>query len=189
MIFKKASIKDVRLIEPEVYLDHRGSFRRLFCEKEFAEDDINFKLRQCNLSQNPQKWTFRGFHFQHPPYEEGKVLQCIRGSIYDILVDLRTYSETYLKWEAFELNEENRLSLYVPPGCANAWLTTCKDTWIYYNHSEFYTPQGEGGIRYNDPTFSFKWPHEPECISDKDLSYPDFKQIVAPLKQIELLSP
>ena len=134
------------------------------------------EIKQCNVSENPQKHTLRGFHFQYPPHGENKVISCIKGSIYDIVVDLREESETYLKWQHFELSEENRLSIYVPIGCANAYITLSDNTWILYYHSEFYSPGNEGGIRYNDPLFKFYWPADPRVISNKDLNIPDWSQ-------------
>ena len=102
------------------------------------------------------------------------MLSCIKGAIYDVIVDMREDSDSYLRWESFVLTEENRLSLYVPEGFANAYLTLKDDTWILYYHSEFYTPGAESAIRYNDPLFKFDWPAEPSIISEKDKSLPDF---------------
>ena len=109
-----------------------------------------------------------------PPYGEDKILSCIKGAIFDVVVDLRKDSAAYLKWASFELSEENRLSLYLPKGCANAYLTLQDNTWILYYHSQFYTPGSEAAIRYDDPLFKVKWPARPEVISEKDRGYPDF---------------
>ncbi len=117
----------------------------------------------------------RGFHYQLAPFGENKILSCIKGAIHDVVLDMRRQSNTYLQWEFFELTEQNRLSLYVPEGCANAYLTLEDDTWIFYYHSEFYAPDAEAGIRYNDSFFKFDWPVEPLVISEKDNSLPDFK--------------
>lgn len=174
MKFFEQKIPNVYLIEPEPFMDKRGLLRRNFCHREFSEHGILIDIKQCNISENKNKYTLRGFHYQRPPHQEGKVLSCIRGSIYDIVLDLRHDSRGYLQWLAVELTEENRLSLYVPAGCANAYLTLEENTWILYYHSEFYTPNVEGGIRYNDPFFQFKWPAEPLVISEKDLDYPPF---------------
>ena len=174
MRFSKQKLPGVFIIEPEPYSDERGLLRRHFCQREFAEQDIMTDVKQCNVSENKKRHTLRGFHYQLPPYGENKVISCIKGAIYDIVVDLRKESKTYLKWHSFELTEENRLSLYVPIGCANAYLTKEDNTWILYYHSEFFFPRAEGGIRYNDPFFKFKWPAEPKIISEKDLNIPDF---------------
>lgn len=174
MIFHKRKLSGVFIIEPEPYSDERGLLRRHFCQREFAKQGIMTDVKQCNISENKKCHTLRGFHYQLPPYGEDKILSCIKGAIYDVIVDMREDSDTYLQWEAFELTEENRLSLYVPIGCANAYLTLQDNTWIFYYHSEFYAPVAEAGIRYNDPLFKFKWLAEPSVISKKDRSYPDF---------------
>jgi len=174
MIFHEQKLSGVFIIEPEPYSDERGLLRRHYCQREFDEQSIDIDVKQCNVSENKKQHTLRGFHYQLPPYGESKILSCIKGAIYDVVVDLRENSDSYLKWESFELTEEKRLSLYVPKGCANAYLTLQDDTWIFYYHSEFYAPIAEAGIRYNDPTFKITWPIEPKIISDKDLNIPDF---------------
>lgn len=174
MIFHKQKLSGVFIIEPQPYSDERGLLRRHFCQREFDEQGIEIDVKQCNVSENKKKHTLRGFHYQLPPYGENKILSCIKGAIFDVIVDLREDSDSYLKWESFELTEENRFSLYVPKGCANAYLTLQDNTWIFYYHSEFYTPIAEAGIRYNDQLFKFIWPEEPKIISDKDLNLPDF---------------
>jgi dTDP-4-dehydrorhamnose 3,5-epimerase len=174
MIFHKQKINGVFIIEPEPYFDERGLLRRHFCQREFNEHGIAIDVKQCNISENKKQYTLRGFHYQLPPYGENKILSCIKGAIFDVIVDLRENSDSYLKWESFELTEENRLGLYLPKGCANAYLTLQDNTWIFYYHSEFFSPMAEAGIRYNDPLFDFKWPAEPNIISDKDLEIPNF---------------
>lgn len=174
MIFRKQKLPGVFIIEPEPYRDERGLLRRHFCQREFQKQGIMANVKQCNISENKKCYTLRGFHYQFPPYGEDKILSCIKGAIFDVVVDLREDSDAYLKWVSFELTEENRLSLYVPKGCANAYLTLKDNTWIFYYHSEFYTPQAEGAIRYNDPIFKVKWPANPIVISEKDKNYPDF---------------
>jgi len=174
MKFSRQKIGGVYLIEPEPHEDKRGMLRRHFCQREFQDNKLMNNIRQTNVSENREKYTLRGFHYQLPPNGENKVVSCIKGSIYDIVVDLRKRSETYLQWESFDLTEENRLSIYVPIGCANAYLTLKDNTWILYYHSEFYTPEEENSIRYNDSLFKFKWPAEPKIISDKDLNILDW---------------
>jgi len=174
MIFHKQKINGVFIIEPKPYFDERGLLRRHFCQREFNEQGIVIDVKQCNISENKKQYTLRGFHYQLPPYGENKILSCIKGAIFDVIVDLREDSDSYLKWESFELTEENRLSLYLPKGCANAYLTLQDNTWIFYYHSEFFSPMAEAGIRYNDPLFKFIWPAEPKIISSKDLNLSDF---------------
>ena len=172
MKFHQQKLRGVVLIEPEPYTDERGLFRRQFCQREFSEAGLMADIKQCNVSENKSRNTLRGFHYQLPPHAESKVLSCMKGAVHDIVIDLRKGSETWLKWQSFKLTEENRLSLYVPAGCANAYLTLRDDTWIFYYHSEFYAPGAEGGIRYDDPLFNFDWPARPEVISDKDRNIP-----------------
>lgn len=174
MIFHEQKLPGIYIIEPEPYCDDRGLLRRHFCRREFSELSIMTDIKQCNVSENRLQHTLRGFHYQLPPKGENKIISCIKGAIYDVVVDLRGNSSSYLMWESFELTEESRLSLYVPVGCANAYLTLSDNTWILYYHSEFYAPGSEGGIRYDDPFFKFEWPAEPKVISDKDLCLPDF---------------
>lgn len=174
MKFAEQKIPGVYLIEPEPFHDHRGMLRRHFCQNEFAKYGILQDIKQCNVSENKLARTLRGFHYQRPPHAEGKLISCFKGAIYDIVLDMRPESSAYRQWIAVELDDENRLSLYVPPGCANAYLTSVDNTWIFYYHSEIYNPGAEVGIRYNDPYFQFKWPAEPGVISNKDRSYPLF---------------
>ncbi len=174
MIFYEQKIPGVYIIEPDPFIDERGIFRRHFCEKEFKSYGIVTDIKQCNVSENKYRHTLRGFHYQISPFEERKTLSCFRGAIYDIVVDLRPLSPTYLEWITVELSEKNRNSIHVAAGCANALLTLEDNTLIYYYCSEFYNQSAERGIRYNDPFFKFKWPAEPKVISEKDRRYPDF---------------
>ena len=174
MKFYKQKIKGVYLIEPEPFIDDRGVFRRHFDQKEFKANLISSKVVQANVSENKYKYTLRGFHYQVYPFGEGKTLSCIKGVIFDIIVDVRPNSPTYLQWLPFELDEDNRKSIHIPPGCANAFLTLKDHSIIHYYCSQFYNPKSERGIRYNDPLFNFKWPHQPLVISDKDKFHPNF---------------
>ncbi len=174
MKFLKQKINGVYLIEPEPFQDHRGIYRRHFCQRELKDHSINFQVAQANIVENKHRYTLRGFHFQKPPFEEGKLLSCLKGSAYDIVLDIDPKSKTYLKWKGFNLSDKNRASLYIPPGCTHAILTLEDDTIIHYYSSAFYNPKSESGIRYNDPYFKFKWPHSPAVISDKDTNHPDF---------------
>tara|TARA_B100000945_G_scaffold303286_1_gene287676 strand:+ start:213 stop:746 length:534 start_codon:yes stop_codon:yes gene_type:complete len=174
MKFIKTKLDSVYLIEPSPYYDNRGLFRRQFCQDEFANRGLMSEIKQTNISENKKKHTLRGFHFQYPPSGENKVISCIKGSIYNIVLDLREKSKTYLKWKSFKLSKENRVSLHVPIGCANAYITLEDDSWILYHHSEFYSKGNEGNVRYNDPFFKFHWPFEPKVISKKDLNILDW---------------
>ena len=174
MKFHKQQFEGVWIIEAEPIADNRGVFRRHFCQKEFQEIGLDIKIVQTNISENKKKHTLRGFHYQLPPHEEAKVLTCLKGAVYDVIVDLRPDSESYLKWMPFELKEGDNLSLYVPSGCANGYLTLEDSTTILYYMSEFYSPGSYTGFRYNDPLFSVKWPAEPAVISEKDENFDDF---------------
>lgn len=176
MKFHEQKLLGVYIIEPESFTDDRGVFRRHFCDREFAERSIVTDVRQSNVSENRYAHTLRGFHYQISPYGEGKTLSCLKGSIYDIIVDVRPQSPTYMQWISIELNEENRYSIHIAPGCANAFLTLEASCLIHYYCSQPYTPSAERGIRYNDPAFGFEWPHEPVVISEKDLKHPEFKK-------------
>lgn len=175
MKFIEQKLKGVYIIEPTPFSDERGVFRRHFCHKEFGINNISDAVKQANVSENNFALTLRGFHYQVSPFGEGKTLSCLKGSIYDIIVDLRKDSETYMQWISVELNESNRHSIHIAPGCANAFLTLEDNCLIQYYCSEEYHPEAERGIRYNDPAFSFVWPHQPKIISEKDNNHPDYK--------------
>ena len=174
MIFKELIIRGAFKIEPEPYVDERGVFRRSFCEKEFKDNGLTNNVSQSNISENHHKYTLRGFHYQIAPYSEAKTMMCITGAVYDIVVDLRPDSPTYLEWESVELNSNNRNGLHIPTGCANSFLTLKDNTVMVYFSSAPYNPDAERGIRYNDPLFNFKWPCKPVHISEKDASWPNY---------------
>ena len=168
MLFKKQRIRGLILIKPEPYIDKRGLLRRIYCLKELKKKNFNFKIKQINISENKNIHTLRGFHYQKSPYGEDKIIYCIQGKIHNIVIDMRKKSKTFMKWKSFTLSEKNRLALLVPKGCANAYLTLKKKTWVLYFHSQFYKKGFERGIKYNDPTFNFDWPNKPQIISKKD---------------------
>ena len=174
MKFVEQFIKGVFLITPEPHQDERGMFRRHFCAEEFSKRDITSKVSQSNVSENFHPYTLRGFHYQTGAHAEGKTLSCLKGKIYDVVVDLRKSSPTYMKWVSLDLNQENRYAVHVPPGCANAFLTLDPNCLIHYYCSQSYFPEAEKGIRFDDPSFQFEWPRYPEVISDKDRRHPDF---------------
>ena len=173
MKFHKQQFEGTWLIEAEPIADNRGAFRRHFCQKEFQEIGLDIKIVQTNISENKNKHTLRGFHYQLPPHEEAKILTCLKGAFYNVIIDLRSNSETYLKWISFELKAGDNLSLHVPSGCANSWLTLEDSTTILYYMSEFFHANSYRGFRYNDPNFLINWPFDPKVISLKDQSYPD----------------
>ena len=174
MQFHKQNIPGIWLIEAEPYKDNRGQFSRHFCRKEFSKAGLESEIVQTNISQNWRKHTLRGFHYQVKPFEENKTIICMTGAIYDIVVDLRPKSPAFLKWQSFEIKAGTLVSLQIPAGCANAYLTLEDNTTVLYYMYEFYVPDAYRGFRYNDPLFNFKWPAEPDVISEKDRGYADF---------------
>jgi len=170
MIFLNQKIKDLIVIKPEPYNDKRGLFRRIYCLNELKLKKISFKVKQVNISENRNTQTLRGFHYQQAPFGEEKIITCVQGEIHNIVIDMRENSKTYRKWQSFRLSEKNRIGLLVPKGCANAYLTLKKKTWILYFHSEFYKPGYEKSIKYDDPKFDFDWPKKIKIISKKDNS-------------------
>jgi dTDP-4-dehydrorhamnose 3,5-epimerase len=162
-------------IELDRRQDDRGFFARSFCEREFADRGLAIRYPQCNISYNKARGTLRGMHFQRPPEPEIKVVRCLRGSVYDVILDLRPDSSSYLQWEAFELTEDNRNALYIPEGCAHGFQTLTDDAELFYQMGAFYAPDCNDGVRWDDPAFGIAWPLADPILSDKDRSYPDFQ--------------
>lgn len=177
MIFLEQNIKDLYLLKLDPFEDERGIFKRTFCANELSNSNINFKICQGNLSQNFLKHTLRGFHFQKNSYKESKILTCISGSIYNVVIDLRPDSKSYKLKFIFELSARNNVSILVPGGCANAFLTLEDDTIIHYYMSDFFDQSTYTGFRYNDPAFKIEWPFEPKIISQKDLNLPFYDEV------------
>lgn len=175
MIFTKTKLEDVYIIELEKMEDERGFFARAWCQKEFEKHGLDSQLVQVNLSFNNKKGTLRGMHYQVAPYEETKLVRCIRGAIYDLIIDLRPESPTYKQSFGVELTPENRKMFCVPKGFAHGYLTLEDNTEVLYQVSQFYAPGAEKGIRWIDPEFNLKWPlDENLLISEKDRNWPDF---------------
>ncbi|HTV40996.1 MAG TPA: dTDP-4-dehydrorhamnose 3,5-epimerase [Candidatus Sulfotelmatobacter sp.] len=174
MKFIETSLKGVFVIELEKRGDDRGFFARAYCEREFQQRGLNPKIVQMNNSLSSQRGTLRGIHYQLAPKAEDKTFRTTRGSLFDVVVDLRPHSPTFLKHITVELTAENRKMIHVPQGCANSFMTLEDNTEIFYFTSEFYSPENERGIRYNDPQLGIQWPMEPVVISDKDKNLPYF---------------
>jgi dTDP-4-dehydrorhamnose 3,5-epimerase len=175
MVFKETRLKGAFIIELEKIEDDRGFFSRAWCQKEFEAKGLNTNIAQCNLSFNTTKGTLRGMHYQIAPHEEAKIIRCPRGKVYDVIIDLRPKSPTYLRWAGFELSSENRKMLYVPESFAHGYLTLADNTELFYQVSHFYSPESESGIRWNDRTVNIKWPQTNGLIiTDKDKNWPDF---------------
>jgi dTDP-4-dehydrorhamnose 3,5-epimerase len=174
MFIQDTSIPGVKIVELDRKADERGFFARGWCTKEFAAAGLCERIVQMNISVNRHRHTLRGFHYQLAPYQEDKLLRCVRGRICDALVDLRPDSPTYLKHITVDLSAENFRMLVVPKGCANAFLTLEDGTEVTYLVSEFYTPAAERGLRWDDPALNVHWPADPAVISDKDRAWPDY---------------
>jgi dTDP-4-dehydrorhamnose 3,5-epimerase len=174
MIFHPTPLQGAYTIELEKRGDERGFFARFFCEREFAAKNLETHFVQINTSLSAKRGTLRGLHYQLPPAAEVKIVRCLRGALYDVIVDLRPDSPTYKKHFGAELNEDNRLMMYVPRGFAHALLTLQDNTEALYLVSAFYGPEQERGLRYNDPQFGIPWPMPPVEISAKDAAWPDF---------------
>lgn len=154
--------------------DDRGSFARLYCPESFADAGVDFTAVQMNLSSNVMSLTLRGMHYQNTPYAEAKVVQVSAGAIYDVVVDIRPNSPTFMQWQGFELSRENGQGLFVPEGCAHGFLTLCDSTDVLYLMGRIYVPGHAAGFRYDDPAFGIEWPSEPDVISEADLNWPAF---------------
>ena len=172
----KTKINGVYIIKNKPFFDERGSFTRLFCKKIIGEKNL-FNLKQSNLSINKKKNTLRGFHYQNGSSSENKIIKCIKGKVFDTVVDLRKNSKTYKKFISINLTDKNNKSILLPKGCANAFLTLTDDTIVLYYTDNYYNRKLEKGIRFNDPSFKFKWPIKPKIISKKDKSYKNFETL------------
>ncbi|MBI3650475.1 MAG: dTDP-4-dehydrorhamnose 3,5-epimerase [Acidobacteria bacterium] len=176
MVFTELKLKGAYLIEPERLVDERGFFARTWCEGEFEAHGLNAKLVQCSISFNKKRGTLRGMHYQVAPHQEVKLVRCTMGAIYDVMIDLRESSATFKQWLAVELTAENRRMLYIPEGFAHGFQTLADNTEVFYQMSEFYYPESARGVRWDDATFGIRLPLEIRSISEKDLSYQDFKE-------------
>ncbi len=172
---EETTIQGAVVVDVEPRSDDRGFFARAWCEQEFEAHGLNPRLAQANLSYNRRRGTLRGLHYQAAPYEEAKLVRCIRGAMYDVIVDLRRASSTYLHWAAVELSADNRKALYVPEGCAHGFQTLDDDTEVLYLITHRHIPHAERGVRWDDPVFNIAWPHvEHRVMSAKDLAWPPF---------------
>ena len=176
MIFTKTELYDAWIIEPEPADDIRGFFARTFCEREFTKNGLETQFVQHSVSGNRHAGTLRGMHFQVKQHAEVKVVTCVKGAIFDVIIDLRPQSAQFCKWQAIKLSEKNRRRLYVPKGFAHGFQTLCDECEIHYMISEFYCPGSSSGVRYDDPAFAIGWPLPANIISKKDRSWPNFSQ-------------
>ena len=168
-------IQGAALIEIEPLGDERGFFARNFCAQEFADAGLTLNVVQSNLSQNIKKGTLRGLHYQTQPKPDPKLVSCISGAIFDVVVDVREGSPTFCHWAGVELTADNHKALYVPSGCAHGFITLTDNALVHYQMGETFVPDLARGVRWNDLAFGVEWPLDPIVISDRDATYPDFK--------------
>jgi dTDP-4-dehydrorhamnose 3,5-epimerase len=171
MKFIETPLKNAFFVEIEPFQDERGLFMRIFCKKEFQEIGHSKDFVQINHSINKQKGTIRGLHFQKPPFSEIKLVRCIKGAVFDVIVDIRAGSPTFLQWFGIELSAENKRMMYIPEGFAHGFQTLEDDTELLYHHTEFYTPLAEAGLRFDDQMIGIDWKLPPKNISEKDSNY------------------
>jgi dTDP-4-dehydrorhamnose 3,5-epimerase len=174
MIYKQTPLRDAHVIELEKRADERGFFARVFCEQEFTKQGLVDRFVQVNDSFASTKGTLRGLHYQLPPHAEVKLVRCIRGALYDVILDVRKESPSFGRHFGVELTAKNRKMLYVPTGFAHGFITLEDDTEVFYFASSAYAPDFERGVRWNDPSFEIRWPLEPTVMSEKDRNLPDF---------------
>ncbi len=173
MIFKETQLQGAFVIEPERHLDGRGFFARSFCEREFAQHDLATRFPQFNISFNACKGTLRGMHYQQSPHSEAAIVRCTVGAIFDVIVDLRPSSPTWLNSIGVTLTASNRWMLYVPDGFAHGFVTLADGSEVFYQMSAFHEPQAARGLRWDDPSLGIVWPIVPEVISERDHNWPD----------------
>jgi dTDP-4-dehydrorhamnose 3,5-epimerase len=183
VIFTETKLKGAYILELERREDSRGFFARGFCQKEFRAHGLKPTVAQGNIASNIRKGTLRGMHFQFPPAAESKLVRCTRGAIYDIIVDLRPESSTYLQHIGVELNEDNQRALYVPERFAHGYQTLTDKTDTSYLVGEFYTPEAESGLLYDDPSLKLSWPLPVSVVSDKDQKFSLYSEIEGELKR------
>lgn len=176
MIFFKTKFPGALIIEPEKIKDERGFFARIWCSREIESEGMNPHIVQCNISFNHKRGTIRGLHYQKYPHAEAKIARCTMGAIYDVIIDLRPESPTYLQWQAEELTCENRRMMFIPEGFAHGFQTLVDNTEVFYQMSEYYFANSASGIRWNDPAINIYWPLPVSIISEKDNTYPLLKE-------------
>jgi dTDP-4-dehydrorhamnose 3,5-epimerase len=176
VIFRPSPLAGAFVIEPEPIPDARGLFARTWCHRELEAHGLESRLAQCSTSFNKRKGTLRGMHYQAVPFAETKIVRCTRGSMYDVIIDLRPESATFTRHFGAMLTADNRKAMYIPQGFAHGFQTLEDDTEVFYQISEFYSPEHSRGVRWNDPAFGIAWPPDEWTMSERDRSYPDFRR-------------
>ncbi|HVB66169.1 MAG TPA: dTDP-4-dehydrorhamnose 3,5-epimerase [Candidatus Acidoferrales bacterium] len=182
MLITKTKINNSYIIKIEKVKDNRGFFATTWDATKFVKYDLNPKMIECNVSFNKLKGTLRGLHYQMAPYEGAKLIRCTRGKIFDVILDLRPKSSTFMKWRGTILSSDNYKMNYVPDGCAHGFQTLDDNTEVFYQMSQVYMPKYSNGIRWDDPVFKISWPLKPTVISKKDLTW-DFFGIKNPVNK------
>lgn len=181
MKFNEISLTGAYVIELEPFQDQRGLFARIFCQKEFQAIGFDKQIVQINHSITRQQGAIRGMHYQRPPACEIKIIRCVQGAVFDVMVDIRAGSSTFLQWHGVELSKNNMHMVYIPEGFAHGFQTLADNAELIYHHSAFYSPEYEQGFRYNDPGVSIRWPLPVSEISQRDVNHPflsdDFRGI------------
>jgi dTDP-4-dehydrorhamnose 3,5-epimerase len=172
--FRETELSGAYVIDIDPFEDERGLFARAWCQKEFEAHGLSSSIVQANISQNKKRGTLRGLHWQRQPYAECKLLRCTRGSVYDVIVDLRRDSDTFKSWLGVELTEQNHRMLLVPEDFAHGFQTLEDNSEVFYQVTQFYTPDAECGARYDDPAFAIDWPLDVSAISEKDAGWSPF---------------
>ncbi|HRZ95823.1 MAG TPA: dTDP-4-dehydrorhamnose 3,5-epimerase [Candidatus Moranbacteria bacterium] len=180
MEFIKTTLKDATLIKPRIFQDNRGFFMESYSKKLFEANGITANFVQDNHSLSAEKGVLRGLHFQAPPFAQAKLVRVTRGKVYDVIIDLHKNSETFGKWEGFELSAQNFQMLFVPKGFAHGFITLEDNTEFQYKCDEYYSKESEGGIIWNDPDLNINWNFENPILSDKDKLLPKFKDFESP---------
>jgi dTDP-4-dehydrorhamnose 3,5-epimerase len=183
MIFTETKLKGAFIVDLDRKTDERGFFARAFCQNEFRDHGLNPVIAQVNVASNAKKGTLRGMHFQYPPAAESKLVRCTRGAILDLIVDLRPESPTYLDHISVELNEDNMTALYVPERFAHGYQALRDNTDMSYQAGEFYTPNADSGLLYDDPRLGLKWPLPVSVMSPKDLAFRPLREIEDEVKR------
>jgi dTDP-4-dehydrorhamnose 3,5-epimerase len=177
MIFEPLSVAGAYLISPQKRTDERGYFARVFCRDELAAQGLCGDYCQANTALSPRAGTLRGLHFQRRPHAEVKLIRCTRGRVFDVVLDLRRDSPTYLRWQGVELSADNAAMLYAPEGTAHGYLTLSDDTELLYMTSAKYAPDAATGVRFDDPAFGIRWPRDIALVSQADRGWPDFQAV------------
>jgi dTDP-4-dehydrorhamnose 3,5-epimerase len=172
MMFTPTPLGGSFIIEPQPFVDERGWFARVYCKNEFQQIGHQAEWVQLNHSVSHQIGTVRGMHFQLPPFREIKMVRCIAGAVFDVIVDIRNDSPTFLQWFGTELSAANKKMLYIPEGFAHGFQTLIDNSELIYHHSDFYTPGSEGGLKYDDRFLNIRWPLSVSLLSDRDAGHP-----------------